>query len=202
MCSTRVTIVQGELVVLPNVSSVKIASVEQWTDIFLVYFSLYTATQPEATPGLLKYMHNVRLGEKRAGGLLWKDYDEQFRLKKARDPLMEWGKIDQELWLLYIHPDPLSPLQNLPTQQGPRRYLKCYDFNNMGWCGKQVCDYLHKCMLCSGNHPSVKCYNNNSRTTAGRQNFRPIRPQRFDHQTPTTGAYRYPGPRPFPNTYQ
>ncbi|VDI38663.1 Hypothetical predicted protein [Mytilus galloprovincialis] len=32
-----------------------------------------------------------------------KDYNQQFRLKKARNPAMSWATVDQELWLLYIH---------------------------------------------------------------------------------------------------
>ena len=203
-CSTRVSIVQGELVILPNINPVAIVGIEQWTDLFIVYMSLYTATHPEATTGLLKYMHNVRLGEKRASGLAWKTYDEEFRLKKVRDPLMEWGKIDQELWLLYIYPQSLVLSQDLSNQKGPRRFLKCYDYDNFGWCSKLACDYLHKCMGCSGPHPSVKCQGFTSRTMAGRQNFRPIRPQRFGGPTSTRGAsqpVRYSGHRTFPNRY-
>jgi hypothetical protein len=29
-------------------------------------------------------------------------YDEQFRLKKSKNPSSSWGVIDNELWLIYL----------------------------------------------------------------------------------------------------
>ena len=47
-------------------------------------------------------MSDVRLGAQRSSSLGWKPYDEQYRLRKARNPMSSWGIVDVELWLLYI----------------------------------------------------------------------------------------------------
>jgi len=57
----------------------------------------------QISQGLLKYMHDVKLGASRSTGLGWREYDQQFRLKKARLPSTSWGQVDQELWLIYMN---------------------------------------------------------------------------------------------------
>jgi hypothetical protein len=79
-----------------------IHTIEKWTDVFIVYISIYTSAHPEKYQALLKYMHIVRLGASRINGLGWKTYDEQFRLKMGIDPVKSWEIVDQELWLLYM----------------------------------------------------------------------------------------------------
>ncbi|CAC5416742.1 unnamed protein product [Mytilus coruscus] len=85
------------------------------------------------------------LGASRSIGLGWKDYDQEFRLKKARNPAMSWATVDQELWLLYIH----SVQSNTPS---PRVYMvntkrKYCEFNNKGACMLPQYRYLHKCLI-------------------------------------------------------
>ena len=49
-------------------------------------------------------MHDVKLGASRSTGLGWREYDQQFRLKKKpRLPSTSWGQVDQELWLIYMN---------------------------------------------------------------------------------------------------
>ena len=96
------TLVNGELVVKGKTRITKIVDIDMWTDAFTVFISIYTSVHSADIAGLLKYMHTVRLGAKRTGGLAWRNYDEQFRLKKAQNQVMPWGQIDQELWLLYM----------------------------------------------------------------------------------------------------
>jgi hypothetical protein len=37
-----------------------IHTIEKWTDVFIVYISIYTSAHPEKYQELLKYMHIVR----------------------------------------------------------------------------------------------------------------------------------------------
>lgn len=74
-----------------------------WTDAFTIFISVYISAHPEDISGLLKYMHTVKLGARRTGGLTWKSYDEQFRLKKVRHNSLRWYQVYQELWLLYMY---------------------------------------------------------------------------------------------------
>ena len=68
----KLSIYQGELVTQLRSNQFKIVSVEQCTAAFIIFTSVY--------------MHMVRLGAKHLAGLVWKIYDEVFRLRKALDP--------------------------------------------------------------------------------------------------------------------
>lgn len=147
------TLVGGHIHVQSKGASTKITSIEQWTDAFLIYASIYAYVHPEAFQGLLKYLSNIRLGASRTNSMGWKLYDEQFRCKKAMDHSLDWGVIDQELWLIYMQGG-----QSVGDTQTPtRQYLKCFNFNN-GFCPMSTCRLLQSCLNCSGNHPVNRCF--------------------------------------------
>ena len=89
-------------------------------------------------------MNTVRLGANRCGthNFVWKQYNEQFRLKMAENPNANWADVDVELWLLYINPHIVD--QSFTSNM----IYKCYAFNYNGVCNKQNCTYSHCCMLC------------------------------------------------------
>ena len=151
----QLVISNGELITREKTKS-KIQAIEQWTDAFLIYISIYTAVHPDKSQQLLKYMHTMRLGAARNHGLGFKNYDEQFRIKKSMDPSSSWA-VDYELWLLYMVNN--TPTINTPTinQTAARGHNKCYDFNNKGYCKRQPCPYLHLCLKCGANHASCTC---------------------------------------------
>ena len=61
--SKCLTIEAGQLVVQQKPSYVKIMDINQWTDAFLIFSSIFSAARPESTPGLFNYLHTVRLGQ-------------------------------------------------------------------------------------------------------------------------------------------
>ncbi|KAK3098874.1 hypothetical protein FSP39_023886 [Pinctada imbricata] len=147
------TIKNGSLISKPKHVN-KINDIEKWTDAFLIYASIYASVHTDKFQGLLKYMQNVRTGASRSPGLGWRHYDEQFRLKMTMQPELYWGSIDYELWLLYL------PSHQAQAQAQPQfQRLKCYDFNNKGYCGRHPCPYTHACIKCNGNHSSSVCTN-------------------------------------------
>ena len=73
-------------------------NIENWTDAILIFTSIYCSVHPATYPDMLTYIHTIRLGAKRSQG--WKNYDEQFRLRKSQDPTSSWALIDPEFWLL------------------------------------------------------------------------------------------------------
>lgn len=178
------TISNGQVVIEPKRASVKITNVQQWTDAFLIFSSIYSVVHPEIFLGLLKYIHTIRLGATRCAGIGWKFYDEQFRMRMAKNPSASWGVVDQELWLMYMIPS-ANPVQK-PLTGG--RFLKCYDFNNYGVCVKQQCQYLHKCLNCSGPHPSVMC--------VGSSNYKRVARDFSGHRSPSPYRSQIPSPRP------
>jgi hypothetical protein len=148
----QVTFVDGQLCIKPKVSQQKISDIEKWSDAFLIFMSVFCRAHPERLHELIKYMSVVRLGAKRYGGLGWKLYDEQFRLRQVRDPFNSWAIVDQELWMLYMFYAP-------PTQQtfGQKQTVKkCFNFNN-GRCFNRACQYMHRCLKCNGVHPAAAC---------------------------------------------
>jgi len=63
------------------------SAINTWLDAFLTYISIYISAHPESTQGLLTYMYTVKLGASRSTGLGWREYDQQFRLKKSNAQL-------------------------------------------------------------------------------------------------------------------
>ncbi|CAG2227127.1 unnamed protein product [Mytilus edulis] len=152
---------------------------------------------------LVKYMSSVRKGAKRHGGIGWKYYDEQYRLKKAREPSGSWGKLDSEYWMWYMQSASVQPEGQAANQASNSRALytnqtattsRCYSFNFDGVCNKPNCIYNHSCLRCGLHHPIISCYKQNQfhgqvsnqtrteprfngpRFTRPRSNFRSPRP--------------------------
>lgn len=159
---------------IKNKKTRSIGDIKVWTDAFLIFTSIYSSVHTDEIQGLLKYIHTVRLAASRVNNLGWLRYDEQFRYKKARNPMIPWGKVDQELWLLYVYNcNNLQPVHGSCIQA-----RKCYDFNYRGACGKASCQYAHLCMKCSKQHPSKFCKqidktNGFNRTKASSSIYRP-----------------------------
>ena len=86
-----ISLVQGQLIVQSKQQDIKINNIEAWTDAFLIFTSIYCSVHAAQLQDLLKYMQTMRLGAKRSFVLNWKLYDEQFQLRKTRDPISSWG---------------------------------------------------------------------------------------------------------------
>ena len=143
----------GQLSVKP-VSQIKILDIQTWLDAFFIFMSIYLAAHSKQAQQLLKYMANVKAAASRSTGFGWREYDRQFRVKKARNACIPWNKIDQELWLLYVNSSSV-PRQNTLQQKA------CFDFNNKGFCVRPYCQYSHSCLKCTGKHPATKCQETN-----------------------------------------
>ena len=144
----------GGLVLKGQHSGPKISDIGSWTDAMLVFSSIYLSANPDKAQELLKYISNVRLGAKQYGGLGWRSYDQQFRLRLAADPVSRsFDKIDYELWLLYMS----APYQSQSVPQASKLAQKrCFDYN-FRQCNKSRCIYRHVCLNCNGDHPSRSC---------------------------------------------
>lgn len=131
----------------------KITTIEQWTTAFISFISIYCTAHPNKLQELLKYMSDIRLGALRSTN--WKSYDEQFRLRKERDPTTSWSSIDVELWLLFISGN--TNATSNPGIQNSYKRLKCYSFNYEGHCTKVPCQYRHACIYCNFGHSLLYC---------------------------------------------
>ncbi|KAK3107096.1 hypothetical protein FSP39_007069 [Pinctada imbricata] len=158
--SKQLKIEDGKLVLGPKSHVTKIDNIDQWTDAFLIYASIYSIANPPTANSLFKYMHTVRLGASRFGGSGWKNYD-----------IHAWSSVDQELWLLFMNSKPQQEKEsstNLKGNSTQSNLLKCYNYNFKGFCSRAFCNYAHQCLRCSNPHSLKKCRvasftNNNSR---------------------------------------
>ncbi|CAG2206804.1 unnamed protein product [Mytilus edulis] len=166
----NVTFEQGQLVINPVSPQTKITNIETWSDAFLIFMSIYCSVHPHKFQELVKYMSSVRKGAKRHGGIGWKYYDEQYRLKKAREPSGSWGKLDSEYWMWYMQSTSVQLEGQAPNQASNSRALytnqtattsRCYSFNFDGVCNKPNCIYNHSCLRCGLHHPIISCYKQN-----------------------------------------
>ncbi|CAC5407061.1 unnamed protein product [Mytilus coruscus] len=154
--------VQGEFILQPMSQQSKITNIEKWTDAFIIFIYNYCSVHINRFREFLKYMHTIRLGAQRNQGLGWKNYDEQYRLRKAQEPSSLWSNIDNELWLLYMQPvNDISNvsfnISNSNINAGSDYGNKCYSYNYDGSCGKTPCFYSHLCLRCNGSHPIINC---------------------------------------------
>ena len=168
----------GEIKIKNKSKDKKIVNISEWTDSFLIYAAIYLKKFPQHVQGILKYISSIRLGASRSTTLGWRDYDIQFRLRRSKNSLISWENIDAELWLIYMGQATVAERKPTSTLHQHRR---CYDFNLKGSCLKKDCRYLHSCLKCEQNHPSIKCYSNQTSHNTpkgashmvGRQNINP-----------------------------
>ena len=166
----------------------KVDTIEQWTDLMFIFAGVYLSGHPAKAIELLKYIQSVRMGASR-GAVWWKEYDVQYRLRKAQYPASSWGEVDSELWLMYMTPTASHNALQAQHSQKPTSVGKCYDFNFKGSCDKYPCPYTHSCLRCSGQHTMLHCTLPQSNAAP---NFRA--PSRFTAQ-PNNNAHRAQQPQ-------
>lgn len=160
----------GQLALSQTVEK-RINSIEEWTEAFIIYTSIYLSVHPHKTQDLLKYMANIRLAARNHLGLGWRNYDAQFRLRMAQDPASKsYADIDYELWLFCMGPSAFGSLHH---------DKKCYEYNYRS-CYRMQCPFRHCCLNCSGNHRAQQC--------------RRAAPPAFTQRPARPAAQRFPPP--------
>ena len=77
----------------PPAQHTRIASIEQWTLVFLVFASIYLFRHFVQAKQLLKYADTLSSAAFYRAGYGWRDYDIQFRLRQARMLIRSWASI-------------------------------------------------------------------------------------------------------------
>ncbi|XP_045167733.2 uncharacterized protein LOC123531018 isoform X1 [Mercenaria mercenaria] len=135
-------------------NSRKFITIEQWTDIFAVFSSVYRQKYPDTAEQLAQYSNTVRAIAKARGN--WHYYDVQFRQLRQSHPF-SWDSIHHELYIKALSQK--QPFRPNGPQTGQSRKT-CNKFNRGDRC--TGCIYQHKCKTCSGNHPHYKCWKRTS----------------------------------------
>lgn len=136
-------------------SKKKFLNIEQWTDAFSIYASVFRLKFPEEAEGLASYMGLVRrIAEEKAG---WYYYDTNFRkLKKTLN--LKWGEIENELFLVALsRRQPFRvPREGDKRNYNTRKFSACFKYDKGQNC--PGCNYPHRCGFCGGSHPQFKCF--------------------------------------------
>ena len=87
-------------------ASTSITDIEQWTNAFTTYLSVFTDKFPLRSQELLQYFSPIRYAARVHKGLGWVIYDYKFRQKASKNKSLIWSTIDSQLWLTIftVHP--------------------------------------------------------------------------------------------------
>ena len=143
----------------------QITEIEQWTTAFTTYMSVFTCKYPLRAQEFLQYLSLIRYAARVHKGLGWAIYDHKFRQKASLDKSLFWSQIDQHLWLTIFTVSPLALKEEYPLfNNGPQSNASkgdvrgfCHQYNGVGVCRRDQCEYQHICNICKGQHPGRDC---------------------------------------------
>ena len=79
----------------PKISKQSIRSIDEWTDAFIIFSSVYLKKFTEKNIEILKYMSVIREAATRYPSSAWVSYDQQFRLRQANELTRQsWGSLN------------------------------------------------------------------------------------------------------------
>ena len=147
----------------------QITEIEQWTTAFTTYMSAFT--YPLSAQEFLQYLSLIRYAARVHKGLGWAIYDHKFRQKASLDKSLVWSQIDQHLWLTIFTMSPLALKEEYPLfNSGPQGNASkggvrgiCHQYNRVGVCSRDQCEYQHICNRCKGEHPGRDCSRDRSK---------------------------------------
>lgn len=151
------TVLNGNVVVNTENKNLKvknIENIESWTDAFCNFAKVALQRHPMLATDLISYMILIRGAVSDALFERVYNYDKQFRLRIAQNPIRSWSQIDGNLWFRFIAKGALG---GQLSQQPQIEHGFCYDFNFRKGCFRMNCRYKHVCLKCNGMHPSVLC---------------------------------------------
>ena len=146
---------------------------EEWLELFLIFATIRTTYFPQDAPHLFTYITPIKDLSRKQQGLVWRDYDVEFRRLKSVDSTLSWLKIDTDvLFTIPTHPDqppptqsqsklnPPPPRQPFPASGGPPPTDACLPFYFGGWCSTiRSCTNKHLCANCGNKgHSFHNCY--------------------------------------------
>ena len=167
--------IKNERMVIETTKPRNFIDIEDWTSAFITFMSVMLEKHPSKAQELLKYMTDIRLAAKRTDKLGWGSYDEQYRLRKQRDPHSSWAIISHEYWLLYvtngrkayhttaetssyISDQDSNDISYVTPQRKSSASLYCRFYNDGRNCNFfPHCKYLHQCETCGREHRRVDC---------------------------------------------
>ena len=132
----------------------QITEIEERTTAFTTYTSVFTYKYPLRAQEFLQYLSLIRYAARVHKGLGWAIYDHKFRQKASLDKSLVWSQIDQHLWLTFFTVSTLALKEEYPLFNSVGI---CHQYNRVGVCSRDQCEYQHICNRCKGQHPGRDC---------------------------------------------
>ncbi|KAK3103944.1 hypothetical protein FSP39_023083 [Pinctada imbricata] len=159
-----ITIKAGKIDVEQSSKNKAPLNINQWTDAFLIFSSIYLEKNPQDACHLLKYCFSVREMSRMHIDPAWRGYDESFRRLRESNTLA-WQQPVQELRLKAAAMGSKPPAKTYSqSYKQPFRQISgkvCFAYNRGVQCTSYPCKYAHVCQECSGRHPKSRCFQKN-----------------------------------------
>ena len=141
-------------------------TIDEWSSAFNTLISVNVLKHPDDLQGMLSYAELVRSAARdHPDSPAWRQYDEEFRTKKAARPSRPWGMIDNHLWLsMFSRPQTKQNKQNTSNKSQKeglvdKKSSGCIFFNKPAGCFRKKCSYTHACSSCGGrSHGAANCW--------------------------------------------
>eukprot|EP00794_Sanderia_malayensis_P009416 gene9416-biopygen7547 len=154
----------NDLKLVKGTAAKPITRIEEWTDAFIVYSKILASKFPARGVELFSYLETIRYAAFHFHHLGWLLYVRKFRAKAANDRTIDWGRIDQQLWLMTFT---AGPQDERIFNKGPfsskslaaTRDDVCRKFNTERFCNEATCRFKHVCNRpgCGGKHVGNRC---------------------------------------------
>jgi len=127
--------------------------------------SVFTHKYSLRAQEFLQYSSLIRYAARVHKGLGWAIYDHKFRQKASLDNSLVWSQIDQHLWLTIFTVSSLALKEEYTiVNSGPQSNASkgdvrgiCHQYNRVGVCSRDQCEYQHIYNRCKGQHPGLDC---------------------------------------------
>ena len=142
----------------------------QWVQAWNRFSAVICQKSPQLGSNLPHHMETVMELCDRRGD--WRFYDQQFR-RLIAEGTVKWGSVHLELYLKSLMGALATSQEGLSGKKfqsnggaRPSTYLPqgaCFSYHRTGRCSAgSACTYQHACIKCSGQHPFIRCRQQNA----------------------------------------
>ncbi len=137
-----------------------------WVWFFCIYAGIVVSAHPDKARDLLAYLATLLEGAEK--GDWWRAYDSQFCQQIPALETVEFGKLDQALFIRSIFatgvagsgqrrgPSVQAEGRSVPSAKR-RRVAQCFSWNDGKTCASTPCRFSHVCSKCGGDHHKSAC---------------------------------------------
>ena len=92
---------KGELEAKDKMVHEHVTNIDRWTGSFLKFVDVYIQRHADRALELVQYMFIIRDAARKFPCMGWRNYNEQFRVRRAIS-YQNWSKLNADLWLRLI----------------------------------------------------------------------------------------------------